>query len=208
MNEMIPLGLSLFCGSIYFFLEQRNRRRLTSRGPNPKWKPKDVIRIPVERPNDYLTYETSRMSSSSLYGLIISVVVPRPIALITSQNSQGILNCAPFSYFGLISHDPPLVAVGICINGRNKTKKDTLNNIEETGEFVINLISAWYVEAANHTCGNFPSDVNEVEVAGLSTIPSISIVPPRLAESAVQLECKVDLYILIFKVYDILIFLL
>lgn len=72
--------------------------------------------------------------SGDLYGLMISAVVPRPIALVTSQDLNGVLNCAPFSYFNMVSHDPPLVVMGLCINGRTKTKKDTLTNIEATGK--------------------------------------------------------------------------
>ena len=71
--------------------------------------------------------------SGGIYGLMISAVIPRPIALVSSQDPTGIINCAPFSYFNMISHDPPLVVIGCCINGRTKTKKDTLNNIEQTG---------------------------------------------------------------------------
>jgi len=72
-------------------------------------------------------------SSGGIYGLMISAVVPRPIALVSSQDSSGIINCAPFSYFNMVSHDPPLVVIGCCINGRTKSKKDTLKNIEDTG---------------------------------------------------------------------------
>ena len=83
--------------------------------------------------------------SFSRYSLMISCVVPRPIALCSTISSQGVRNCAPFSYFGAISHDPLLISVTICNNGRgnNRTKKDTLVNIESAREFVVNIMSEW-----------------------------------------------------------------
>ena len=122
------------------------------------------------------------------YGLMISSIVPRPIALVSSQDSKGNLNCAPFSYFSMVSHDPPLICIGPCM-GR-KDKKDTWKNIEETGEFVVNIMSSWYVESANHACGTFDADVDEMAVSGLTTLPSLVVKPPRVAEAAVQLECQ------------------
>lgn len=77
--------------------------------------------------------------SGGTYGLLISTVVPRPIALISSQSADGHLNCAPYSYFNTMCHDPPLVVVGINLNVRAGTKKDTLNNIEQTGELRFSL---------------------------------------------------------------------
>jgi hypothetical protein len=75
--------------------------------------------------------------AGSAYSLLISTVVPRPIALISSQNADGQLNCAPYSYFNTVCHDPPLIVVGINLNGRTVTKKDTLNNIEQTGKLAV-----------------------------------------------------------------------
>ena len=86
------------------------------------------------------------------------------------------------------------MCVGICTNGRQRLKKDTLRNIEETNEFVVNIMSSWFVESANYTCGNFPAEVDEMEIAGLATLPSDIIKPPRVADSAVQFECKVSNY--------------
>eukprot|EP00597_Dinobryon_sp_UTEXLB2267_P004595 CAMPEP_0170064948 /NCGR_PEP_ID=MMETSP0019_2-20121128/5227_1 /TAXON_ID=98059 /ORGANISM="Dinobryon sp., Strain UTEXLB2267" /LENGTH=167 /DNA_ID=CAMNT_0010271711 /DNA_START=263 /DNA_END=766 /DNA_ORIENTATION=+ len=91
----------------------------------------------------------------------------------------------------MISHDPPLVVIGCCINGRTKSKKDTLKNIEDTGEFVVNIMNSWFVDSANHTCGNFPPEVNEMQIAGLTEVPSDIINPPRVGESAINLECVV-----------------
>lgn len=86
-----------------------------------------------------------------------------------------------------------IVSVTVCMNGRgaNRTKKDSLVNIEETSEFVVNIISEWFVESANHTSGAYPPETDEISVTGLNTIPSVKIKPERIKESAVQLECKV-----------------
>jgi flavin reductase (DIM6/NTAB) family NADH-FMN oxidoreductase RutF len=126
----------------------------------------------------------------SRYSLLISCVVPRPIALVTSINSLGDRNCAPFSYFNAVCHDPPLVAITVCTQGRDHVQKDTLNNIEQTNEFVVNIMSEWYIESANHTCGAFPPDVDEITLSGLTTLPSTKVKPERIAEAAIQMECQ------------------
>lgn len=79
------------------------------------------------------------------YSLLISCVVPRPIALCSTLSADGVQNCSPFSYFGIINHDPMLVSVTICTNGRGpeRTKKDSLTNIEHTRDFVVNIMSEW-----------------------------------------------------------------
>lgn len=160
--------------------------------PNPEWKAGVNQPIPYEN-KAYSSYLTSDLrKSGGLYGLGISAIVPRPIALVSSQDANGVLNCAPYSYFNIVSHDPPLVVIGNCINMRAQSKKDTLQNIEATGQFVVNIMSSWYVESANHCSGAFPPDVSEFEVSGLSTLPSDIVKPPRVGEAAVQLECEVS----------------
>jgi flavin reductase (DIM6/NTAB) family NADH-FMN oxidoreductase RutF len=99
-------------------------------------------------------------------------------------------NLAPFSYFSAVGHDPPTVCIGICKN-RDGKNKDTLQNIIETGEFVVNMISDWMVESANHCSGMFPSEIDELKLVGLTPIASELVKPHRVAESAFQMECKV-----------------
>ncbi|RYH05683.1 hypothetical protein EON65_44045 [archaeon] len=101
--------------------------------PTPLWRPGQNQPMPSHS-KKWRTYTPSDLKApGSLYHLVISSIVPRPIALVTSQDKQGVLNCAPFSYFNVLSHDPPIVAIGCCMNMRAKTKKDTLANIEATG---------------------------------------------------------------------------
>lgn len=124
--------------------------------------------------------------------MLISCVAPRPIALVSSVSKDGVRNCAPFSYFSIVGHDPPLVSITVCTQGRGneRTQKDTLNNVLETKDFVVNIMSEWFVESANHTCGAFTPDIDEITLSGLTTVPSVAVNPPRIAESAVHLECQ------------------
>jgi len=155
-----------------------------------EWKVGDNQPIPFES-RVWHSYRIDELrSSGSLYGLMISAVTPRPIALISSVSKEGVINCAPFSYFNVVSHDPPILMIGICINGRTGTKKDSLINIEQTGQFVVNIMSSWFLESANHTCGPFDPEINEMDVAGLTALPSTVVTAPRVGESAIHFECE------------------
>lgn len=126
---------------------------------------------------------------SQAYRLLASVVVPRPIALVTTVGSDGTVNAAPYSFFNLLGSSPPVVALGIGDRGKD-TPKDTRANIERTGEFVVNLVGEALAEAMN-VCGiDFPTGVSELDAACLSTLPSAQVSCPRLAESDVHLECR------------------
>ncbi|KXZ56193.1 hypothetical protein GPECTOR_1g167 [Gonium pectorale] len=127
-----------------------------------------------------------------MYALVISAVVPRPIAFISTVDSDGVVNVSPYSFFNAMGFNPPTVAIGLCHSpSRPEGKKDTLRNLERNGEFVVNIISEWFAEAANHTCGDFPPGVDEMALAGLTPLPSTKVKPPRVAESAVHMECRV-----------------
>ena len=114
-----------------------------------------------------------------------AIVGPRPIGWISSQDAQGRLNLAPYSFFNAFNYIPPII--GFCSVGR----KDSLNNIEQTGEFVWNLATRPLAEAMNQSCAMVGPDVNEFELAGLTTAPSRVISVPRVAETPVSFECKV-----------------
>ena len=126
--------------------------------------------------------------TSEIYRVLTSVIVPRPIAFVSTRARDGSLNLAPFSYFNAISSRPPLV--GIAISDRAGDPKDTLHNIRETGEFVVNVVSEPLLEAMVRTAGEWPSTVSEFEVAGLTPAPSVRVAAPAVAESPVQLECR------------------
>jgi flavin reductase (DIM6/NTAB) family NADH-FMN oxidoreductase RutF len=122
------------------------------------------------------------------YALLASLVTPRPIAWVTTLGPDGVVNAAPFSFFNLLGADPPIV--GFCPGDREDgTPKDTARNIRLTHEFVVNLVDESVAEAMNRTAASLPYGESEISHAGLSTLPSSVVKPPRIAESPASLEC-------------------
>jgi flavin reductase (DIM6/NTAB) family NADH-FMN oxidoreductase RutF len=140
---------------------------------------------------DTLEFNISQMKAPLRYTLLISLITPRPIAFISTLSDKGIPNAAPFSFFNLMGNDPPIVAIGI---GKDVTRKNDLKdsgyNIQKTKEFVINIVNESILEQMNMTSIDFPPDVDEFEIAGLTKLPSIKVKPPRIAESPANLECR------------------
>jgi len=136
-----------------------------------------------------MRFEVSELSSGEVYKLMCAMVVPRPIALVTSWSANGVLNAAPFSYFNVMGTDPPVVAIGIG-NRSGGEAKDTARNITEQGEFVVNLVDEALGEAMNLCATDFPPEVSEVEALGLTLAPSAKILTPRLAEAPFAFECR------------------
>ncbi len=137
-----------------------------------------------------MEFDFEKIPHEQAYKLVVASVVPRPVAWVVSQDRQGVLNAAPYSFFNAFSDNPVVVAIG-CGPRPDKGKKDTLANIEATGEFVVNLVSAPLAEAMNITAVDFAPEVNEIAEAGLTTAPSTHIKVPRIAESPVALECRI-----------------
>ena len=136
-----------------------------------------------------MLFDFATLSPKDHYKLLVATVVPRPIAWVVTQSPGGLLNAAPYSFFNVLSGDPPLVAIGI--GGRAPGDvKDTGGNIRTSGQFVVNLVSAATAEAMNVTAIDFPPEVDEIAEAGLTTLPSTYVTPPRIAESPVALECE------------------
>ena len=136
-----------------------------------------------------MNFDFEKLAPMERYELLLSTVVPRPIALITTLNADGTLNTAPYSLFNVLSHDPPIVAVSV-LPHPEKRLKDTGQNILTAGEFVVNLVSEAIAEAMNLTCIDAPRGVEESKLAELEIMASTSVKPPRLAASPVALECK------------------
>jgi flavin reductase (DIM6/NTAB) family NADH-FMN oxidoreductase RutF len=124
----------------------------------------------------------------ALHQFLISVVVPRPIAFVSTAGSAGHFNVAPFSYFNLISTRPPLL--GIAIGLRAGAPKDTLRNIRESGDFVINVVDESLAARMVQTSGEWPAEVDEFELSGLTALASELVRAPRVQESPIQLECR------------------
>ncbi|MSP13707.1 MAG: flavin reductase family protein [Chloroflexi bacterium] len=122
------------------------------------------------------------------YRLLISVLVPRPIAWVSTLGADGSANLAPFSFFNGVAGSPPTVMVSV--GQRAGHAKDTLRNVQETGEFVLHIVNEELAEAMNFTSGEWDYDVDEWQKAGLAQLPSIDVRPPRIAAAPVALEAK------------------
>ena len=137
----------------------------------------------------------SDLPHSELYGLLLNSVAPRPIAWVSTISPSGQHNLAPFSFFNVVCVDPPLLGFAPGLR-RPKQEvahgeaKDTLRNVRETGEFVVNIVTYDLREAMNSTSGEYDPSVNEFELAKLTPEPSKIVRPPRVAESPVSFECK------------------
>jgi len=128
------------------------------------------------------------MTTPAKYGLCISAVVPRPVGVLTTVDSSGTVNCAPFSYTSISSHDPPIVTHGLCLS--RGQKKDTLKNIEETKEWVFNVLSTDYLEQANQCSAPVPPDQDETQLNQMPTAPGDVVKAPRLLQAKVAMECE------------------
>ncbi|TCJ01382.1 flavin reductase family protein [Cytobacillus praedii] len=124
------------------------------------------------------------------YKLLVGSILPRPIAFVTTLDEMGIVNAAPFSFFTAICADPLLICFSPMRRGTDGKKKDTLANIEATGEFVINIVSEDWVEKMNICASEFPAEIDELETSGLQKESSQFVKPPRVKESKVHLECS------------------
>ena len=133
--------------------------------------------------------DTALHSEADNYKILTNVVVPRPIAWITSRSQSGVINLAPFSFFNAVGSDPPYIVVSIGLRD-DGTPKDTARNIEASGEFVVNLVTEDLLHAMNVSAAEFPPDQSELVAADLHTVPGVKTRTPRLAEAQVSLECR------------------
>lgn len=129
-----------------------------------------------------------QLDESYIYKLLVGCVMPRPIAWVSTQNEEGLLNLAPFSFFNVASRYPPTLAISIG-KAEQKEKKDTLRNIQESGELVVNVVSKDLLESMNITASEVPVNINEFELAGLDTKKSSRVNCPRVAQSRISMEC-------------------
>ena len=139
----------------------------------------------------YRTFDFSKITGTAIYHLMTAAIVPRPIAFVSSINPDGILNLAPFSFFNGVSSNPPCLVFSITRKA-DGTKKDTLLNIEANGEFVVNSTHEWLAEKINQCSAEYPYGVSELDKVGFTATPSIHIKPPRIQESLVQMECRLE----------------
>lgn len=141
-----------------------------------------------------MNFDLDGIDPAQRYKLLVGLIVPRPIAWVTTRGASGVVNAAPFSFFNMLSNDPPLVALSID-NRDDGPMKDTARNIVETGEFVVNLVDESVVEAMHACSRDYPPDTSEVETLGLATAPSERVGPPRLADAPVSIECRLHTHV-------------
>lgn len=137
--------------------------------------------------------DPSELDSVSIYKLLSGAVVPRPIAWVSTRSQEGILNLAPFSFFTVASRQPPMltISIGPRTDGEEYAK-DTLTNIRETKEFVINMVSLELANAMHETAINHPPDVDEFIRSGVTPADCETIKAPRVAESKISMECTLE----------------
>jgi len=125
------------------------------------------------------------------YKLLIGLVVPRPIAWISTYSANGVANCAPFSFFNVFSEEPPLCMVSFNLRSDNEVKH-TVKNIRRTGEFVVNLVDEATANAMHQSSFEYAENESEFEKTGLTPVPALKVKHPRIGEAAASLECKVE----------------
>ena len=136
-------------------------------------------------------FDLAEIPDTDAYKLLVSTVVPRPIALATTVDLEGRVNAAPFSFFNAVSSVPPVVVLGIGPDtASGDGYKDTERNIRDSGEFVVNLVDEALAEQMNGCAIDFPAGTGELNKAELTPLPSIGVRPPRIAQSPVSFECR------------------
>ena len=133
--------------------------------------------------------DPSQHSKADNYKLLSNLIVPRPIAWVSSVSENGGVNLAPFSFFNAVSAAPMYVMFSVMQN-ESGVPKDTERNVRARQEFVVNLVTEELFDAMNLSAADFPPDISEVEVAGLHVAPSVKIATPRITEAKVSLECR------------------
>ncbi|MBG9447724.1 flavin reductase [Cytobacillus firmus] len=141
-----------------------------------------------------MEFTPSKLGEKDVYKLLTGSVVPRPIAWVSTVSEEGDLNLAPFSFFTVASRNPPMlcISIGPGVGDREGTEKDTLVNIRATKEFVINVVPAPLGNSMQKSAENLPSDANEFAIAELTPAESHIVVPKRVKEAPIHMECELE----------------
>ncbi|KZE69177.1 hypothetical protein AWM68_02605 [Fictibacillus phosphorivorans] len=141
-----------------------------------------------------MQFDPKELTEKDVYKLLIGSVVPRPIAWVSTISTEGVVNLAPFSFFNVASRNPPMlcISIGPGVGEREGTEKDTLVNIRNQKEFVINVVTSTLGNEMQKTSENLPSEVDEFEAAGLTTLDSTIVKPKRVEETPIQMECQLE----------------
>ena len=136
--------------------------------------------------------DPTTISQQSMYKLMIGSIVPRPIGWISTVSASGVYNLAPFSFFNAVCSNPPTVLFCVTARKGDSPMKDTLRNVLDSGEFVVNIVSYDLAEAMNQTSAELPPDTSEFEFAGVTPPPALTVKAPRVAQSLIHFECELD----------------
>jgi flavin reductase (DIM6/NTAB) family NADH-FMN oxidoreductase RutF len=136
-----------------------------------------------------LDFDLTQMSVRDCYKLICGIVVPRPVALVTSVDEAGRVNAAPFSFFNAFSDDPVQIVLGLQ-HRADGTPKDTTRNLSAARHFVVNMVDEALAPVMNDCAIDFPPDVSEIDALGITTLPGVSVPVPRIAAAPFALECR------------------
>ena len=139
-----------------------------------------------------MKFDPSKISFTEVHKLMIGSIVPRPIAFVSTLSKNGKNNIAPFSYFNGVCSRPPTIMFAPARRGWDGKEKDTLINIRDNNQFVINIVSESFAEQMVMCSTDFDSDVDEFEISGLNPVPSNKVSPPRLLESKINYECELN----------------
>ncbi len=137
------------------------------------------------------SFDPSDLPIPKVHDLLLSSIAPRPIAFVSTMSSNGDINLSPFSFFNVFGANPPICIFSPARSGRTGETKNTLDYIQETKACVVNIVNEDILHQMNLASGEYPKGVNEFEKAGFTMLASTKVKPPRVAESFVQLECKV-----------------
>ncbi|WML48889.1 flavin reductase family protein [Neobacillus sp. PS3-34] len=137
-----------------------------------------------------LSIDPSKNTERENYKFLIGSIIPRPIAFVTTISKDGVLNGAPFSYFNIVSSNPPMIS--LAIQRSEGRQKDTARNIIESKEFVVHIVDEQNVEKVNKTAANLPPDQSEIELANLTPVESLKISVPGVKEAKVRMECSLE----------------
>ncbi|MEE8334804.1 MAG: flavin reductase family protein [Candidatus Neomarinimicrobiota bacterium] len=139
-----------------------------------------------------MIFDPKEQSFKENHRLMIGSILPRPIALVSTKSKDGVNNLAPFSFFNGVCANPPTIMFAPARRAYDGKTKDTLNNIRETGEFVVNIVSETFAEKMVACSTDFDSSIDEFQISGLSPVSSLKIKSPRVKEALVNFECKLN----------------
>jgi len=139
-----------------------------------------------------ISIDPNEIATGKLHGYLLGAVSPRPICFASTQDRDGNINLSPFSFFNVFSAKPPIMIFSPARRVRDNTVKHSLENVLETKEVVINIVSYAMVQQMSLSSSEYAKEINEFEKAGFTQVPSDLVKPPRVAEAPVQFECKVN----------------